>query len=62
MRSYISHFNKEVMQIENLNHIEALTTLQHGTRYAKLIDSLYLDPPKTFTELMNRAQKYIRLD
>ena len=50
------------MQIENLSHTEALTALQHNTRYDKLVDLLYLDPLRSFIELMSRAQKFIRLD
>ena len=62
LQNYISRFNKVAVQIENLSHTETLTALQQGTRYGKLIDSLYLDPPKCFTKLMNRTQKFIRLD
>ena len=62
LQSYISRFNKVPGQIENLSHNEALATLKQKTRYEKLIDSLYLDSPKSFTKLMSRAQKFMRLE
>ena len=60
--SHTSCFNRCAVQIKNLSHYEALMALKQGTKYGKLIDSLYLDPPKNFTKLMSRVQKFIKLD
>ncbi|KAJ9129169.1 hypothetical protein P3X46_034046, partial [Hevea brasiliensis] len=62
LRDYIAHFNTEAIQIENLNHEITCETLKKGVRNVKFSDSLIKNPVIIYYQLMQRAQKYIRLD
>ncbi|KAJ9182232.1 hypothetical protein P3X46_006252 [Hevea brasiliensis] len=61
-RDYISQFNTEAIQIENLNNEIANEALKKGTKNIKLLDSLIKNPTVDYNQLMQRAQKYIKLD
>ncbi|XP_043811004.1 uncharacterized protein LOC122723284 [Manihot esculenta] len=62
LRSYISRFNAEAIQVEELNHEIAYKTLKKETRDIKFMDSLIKNHATTYYQLMDKAQKYIRLD
>lgn len=56
------NFNAEKLQVEELNHEIAYKALKKGTRNVKLMDSLIKNSAATYQQLMDKAQKYIRLD
>ncbi|XP_021597701.1 uncharacterized protein LOC110603997 [Manihot esculenta] len=62
LQSFISHFNFEAMQIEELNHEIACEALKKGIHNIKFMDSLIKNLATTYQQLIDKAQKYIKLD
>ena len=52
-------FNKEAVQIDELNEFVALTAFNAGLRKGDFLFQLCKDPPKSMSELMYEAQKFI---
>ncbi|KAJ9146384.1 hypothetical protein P3X46_028656 [Hevea brasiliensis] len=61
LRDYITHFNTEAIQIENLNHETTCEALKKGTKNVKFLYSLIKNLVVDYYQLMQRAQKYIKL-
>ena len=61
LRDFVESFNKEAVQVDNLDVIIAIKALAVGITCKPLYDSLTLLPPSTFPELMARALQHIRL-
>ncbi len=59
MRSYVQHFNKEAIQIDEPNEYVALTAFNAGLRKGDFLFQLCKDPPKSMSKLMYEAQKFI---
>ena len=50
------------MQIENLSDETAIEAMKNGTRLGKLKDKIMTKEPTTFSEVMARTTKLIKLD
>ena len=62
LRSYVQRFNKEAVQIDEPNEYGALTTFNAGLRKGDFLFQLCKDPPKSMSELMYEAQKFINAE
>ena len=59
LRSYISRFNKEALSIDEADDKILVATLTNGLRKGKFLFSLYKNDPKTMSEVLYRATKYM---
>jgi hypothetical protein len=59
LRSYVQRFNKEAVQINEPNEYVALTAFNAGLHKGDFLFQLCKDPPKSMSELMYEAQKFI---
>ncbi|XP_050229128.1 uncharacterized protein LOC126678270 [Mercurialis annua] len=62
LKNFVVIFNKEAVQIENLNHDTAIEAMKIGTRFKELRDNILMKKPTTFQDLMLIAHKYVELD
>ena len=59
LRSYISRFNKEELSIDEANNKILVAAFTNGLRKDKFLFSLYKNDPKTMSEVLYRATKYM---
>ncbi|XP_059626905.1 uncharacterized protein LOC132269670 [Cornus florida] len=59
LRDYISYFNIEILQVEEVDDKVALTAFMGGLRTSKFLLSLSKEAPTSMIELMVRAQKHM---
>ena len=59
LRSYISRFNKEELSIDEANNKILVVAFTNGLRKDKFLFSLYKNDPKTMSEVLYRATKYM---
>uniref|UniRef100_A0A2N9JBP4 Reverse transcriptase domain-containing protein n=1 Tax=Fagus sylvatica TaxID=28930 RepID=A0A2N9JBP4_FAGSY len=62
LRSYMQRFNKEAVQIDEPNEYVALTAFNAGLLKGDFLFQLCKDPPKSMSELMYEAQKFINAE
>jgi ribonuclease HI len=62
LRSYVQRFNKEALQIDEPNEYIALTAFNAGLLKGDFLFQLCKDPPKSMSELMYEAQKFINAE
>ena len=62
LRSYISHFNKEALSIDEADDKILVTTFTNGLRKGKFLFSLYKNDSKTMSEALYKATKYINTE
>ncbi|XP_059639573.1 uncharacterized protein LOC132281943 [Cornus florida] len=62
LRDYISHFNTEMLQVEEVDDKVALTAFMGGLQTSKFLFSLSKEAPTSMTELMVRARKHMNAD
>uniref|UniRef100_A0A2N9J4D3 Uncharacterized protein n=1 Tax=Fagus sylvatica TaxID=28930 RepID=A0A2N9J4D3_FAGSY len=62
LRSYVQRFNKEAVQIDELNEYVALTAFNAGLCKGDFLFQLCKDPPRSMSELMYEAQKFINTE
>ena len=62
LRSYVQCFNKEAVQIDEPNEYVALTAFNASLRKGDFLFQLCKDPPRSMTELMYEAQKFINAE
>ena len=62
LRQYVTHFNKELLQVDEAEDQVILTTFQAGLLLGDLFFSITKSPPKTIAELLHKAQKYINAE
>ena len=62
MKSYIARFNKEALSIDEAEDKILVTTFTNGLRKGKFIFSLYKNNPKTMSNVLYRATKYINAE
>ena len=60
LREYVKRFNKVVLEINKANDHVRMTTFQAGLNNPDLVFSLGKIPPTTMTDLMFKAQKYMK--
>ena len=62
LRSYITHFNKEALSIDVANDNILVAAFTNGLRMGKFLFSLYKNDPKTMSEVLYRATKYMNAE
>ena len=62
LRSYISRFNKEALSIDEANDKILVTAFTNGLQKGKFLFSLYKNDPKTMSEVLYRATKYMNAE
>ena len=62
LRQYFTHFNKELLQVDEAEDQVILTTFQAGLLLRDFFFSIIKSPPKTVVELLCKAQKYMNAE
>ena len=59
MRSYIAHFNKEALSIDEVDDKILVAAFTNGLRKDKFLFSLYKNNLKTMSDVLYRATMYM---
>ena len=59
LRSYITRFNKEALSIDEVDDKILMATFTNGLLNGKFLFSLYKNDPKTMSDVLYRATKYM---
>ncbi|XP_050267223.1 uncharacterized protein LOC126711410 [Quercus robur] len=59
LRSYITRFNKETLSINEANNKILVAAFTNGLRKGKFLFSLYENDPKTMSDVLYKATKYM---
>ena len=62
LRSYISRFNKEALSINEIDDKILVVAFTNGLWKGKFLFSLYKNDPKTMSEVLYRATKYMNTE
>ena len=62
LRSYITRFNKEALSIDEADDKILVATFTNGLQKGKFLFSLYKNDPKTMSEVLYRATKYMNAE
>ena len=62
LRSYVTHFNKKALLIDEVNDKVLVTAFIGGLRLGEFLFSLYKNDPKTMAEIMYKATKYMNAE
>ncbi|XP_065631286.1 uncharacterized protein LOC136068282 [Quercus suber] len=62
LRAYITRFNKEALSIDEADDKILVAAFTNGLRKGKFLFSLYKNDPKTLSEVLYRATKYINAE
>ena len=62
LRSYITRFNKETLSINEADDKILVAAFTNGSRKGKFLFSLYKNDPKTMSEVLYRATKYMNAE
>ena len=62
LRSYITHFNKEALSIDEADDKILMAAFTNGLRKGKLLFSLYKNDPKTMSDVLYRATKHMNVE
>ena len=62
LRSYISRFNKEALLIDEVDDKILVVAFTNGLRKDKFLFSLYKNDPKTMSEVLYKATKYMNAE
>ena len=62
LRSYIAHFNKEALSIDEANDKILIAAFTNGLQKGKFLFSLYKNDLKTMSEVLFRATKYMNAE
>ena len=62
LRSYITHFNKEALSIDEADDKILVAAFTNGLRKGKFLFYLYKNDPKTMSEVLYRATKYMNTE
>ena len=58
LRDYLTHFNKAILEVHNLIQDVALSTMKRGFRKGRLTFSLDKHLPRSFSEILAKANHY----
>ncbi|XP_043714650.1 uncharacterized protein LOC122663008 [Telopea speciosissima] len=61
IRNFFTRFNKEALEVRNLDQIVKFQALRNGIRDVELKRSLIMDEPANIYELFSRCEKHINL-
>ncbi|XP_075665300.1 uncharacterized protein LOC142634957 [Castanea sativa] len=62
LRSYISRFNKEALSIDEADNKILVAAFTNELRNGKFLFSLYKNDPKTMSDVLYRAKKYMNVE
>ena len=62
LRSYITHFNKEALSIDETDDKILVAAFTNGLQKGKFLFSLYKNDPKTMSDVLYRATKYMNAE
>ena len=62
LRSYITHFNKEALSIDEADNKILVVAFTNGLRKGKFLFSLYKNDPKTIADVLYRATNYMNVE
>ncbi|XP_030939711.1 uncharacterized protein LOC115964563 [Quercus lobata] len=62
LRAYITRFNKEALSIDEADDKILVAAFTSGLRKGKFLFSLYKNDPKTMTDVLYRATKYMNAE
>ena len=62
LRSYITHFNKEALSIDEADDKIVVAAFMNGLWKGKFLFSLYKNNPKTMSDVLYRATKYMNAE
>ena len=62
LRSYITHFNKEALSIDEMDNKILVASFTNGPHKGKFLFSLYKNYPKTMSNVLYRATKYMNTE
>ena len=62
LRSYIARFNKKALSIDEANDKILVVAFTNGLRKGKFLLSLYKNSPKTMSNVLYRATKYMNAE
>ena len=62
LRSYITHFNKEALSIDEANDKILIVAFTNGLQKRKFLFSLYKNDPNTMSDVLYRATKYMNAE
>ena len=62
LRSYITHFNKEALSIDEADNKILIVAFTNRLRKGKFLFSLYKNDPKTMSDVLYRATKYMNAE
>ena len=62
LRSYITRFNKEALLIDKANDKILVAAFTNGLQKGKFLFSLYKNDPKTMSDVLYRATKYMNTE
>ena len=62
MRSYIAHFNKEALSIDEADDKILVAAFTNGLRKDKFLFSLYKNNLKTMSDVLYRATTYMNVE
>ena len=62
LKSYISHFNKEALSIDEADNKILVVAFTNRLRNGKFLFSLYKNDPKTMSEVLYRTTKYMNAE
>ena len=62
LRSYLTHFNEEVLQVKEPDDKVTMTTFLGGLRSSSFLFSVMKHPPRSMQELLAKAQKYMNAE
>ena len=62
LRSYIARFNKDALSIDEADDKIIVAVFTNGLRKGKFLFSLYKNNPKTMSDVLYRATKYMNAE
>ena len=62
LRSYVTRFNKKVLLIDEANDKILVVAFTNGLWKGKFLFSLYKNNPKTMSDVLYRATKYMNAE
>ena len=62
LKSYITRFNKEALSIDEVDDKIVVAAFTNGLQKGKFLFSLYKNDPKTMSDVLYRATKYMNTE
>ena len=62
LRSYVKHFTRETLEVDETDDKVQLTTFKAGLKSKESVVSLTKNPPKMMAKMLLKAQKYMNVE